>query len=81
MTLPSNSLATDLQKGQFFPTRGQAVQVKTNPDTDPTGDISDESHAQAIANTAEVCASHATSVSATMLRSTHNLFKFACLFV
>lgn len=60
-TLPSNSLATDLQKGQFFPTRGQAVQVRTTADTDSTGDIIDdvhaqEEHAKAIANTAEVCA-------------------------
>ena len=61
--LPSNSLATDLQKGQFFPTRGQAVQVRTTADMESTGDIMDDVHAQeehamAIANTAEVCISH-----------------------
>ena len=72
MTLPSNSLATDLQKGQFFPTRGQAVQVRTTADLESTGDIIDdvraqEEHAKAIANIAEVCASHAAAISATIV--------------
>ena len=63
VTLPSNSLATDLQKGQFFPTKGQAVQVSITQDVQSTGDIikdvhAEEEHAKAIASTAEVLTPH-----------------------
>ena len=59
MSLPSTSLATDLQKGQFFPTKGQAAQVSITQDVQSTGDIThdvhaEEEHAKAIASTAEV---------------------------
>lgn len=71
MALPSNSLATDLQKGQFFPTRGQAGKARATADMGSTADITDDAHAQeehakAIANTAEVCDPHAAAISATM---------------
>ena len=57
LALPSISLATDLQKGQFFPTQGQAAQLKTTAEV--TGDGVDDVHAQeeraaAIASTAAV---------------------------
>ena len=56
---PSNSLATGLKKGQFFPARGRAVPVSIMQDPESTGDIVDdvhaqEEHAKAIASTAEV---------------------------
>ena len=79
--LPSNSLATDLQKGQFFPTRGQAAQARTTADMESMGDIiydvhAQEEHAKAIAHTAEVCAS-AAATSATMLRFRRKQFRRA----
>lgn len=59
MALPSNSLATDLQKGQFFPSRGQEAPVSITSTLESTGDIIDdvhaqEEHAKVIAGTAEV---------------------------
>lgn len=59
LSLPSNSLATDLQKGQFFPTKGQPVPVSITQEPESTGDIVDdvhalEEHAKAVASTAEV---------------------------
>ena len=57
--LPSNSLATDLQKGQFFPMKGQPAPVSITQELESTGDIVDdvhalEEHARAVASTAEV---------------------------
>ena len=59
LSLPSNSLATDLQKGQFFPTKGQPAPVSITQEPESTGDIVDdvhalEEHAKAVASTAEV---------------------------
>ncbi len=59
LPLPSNSLATDLQKGQFFPTKGQPTPVSIMQEPESTGDIVDdvhalEEHAKAVASTAEV---------------------------
>ena len=59
LSLPSNSLATDLQKGQFFPTKGQPTPMSISQELESTGDIVDdvhalEEHAKAVASTAEV---------------------------
>ena len=59
LSLPSNSLATDLQKGQFFPMKGQPAPVSITQELESTGDIVDDVHAQeelakAVASSAEV---------------------------